>query len=429
MADLRGFRGFRYDLGKVGSLADVIAPPYDVIDPTLEAQLLAKSPFNAVRVELAKAPADGTEAANAERYFNAGQTVRDWLALEVLRQDSARGIYVVEQEFSDESGTHVRRGFLARCRLEPFGTGKVFPHEQTLAGPKQDRLNLYRAAQFNLSPVFGLYPDGAGDAFAVLEPFIRTAPPVTAVDHLGTKNRLWFVTEAAAVSKLIGLLGPRPVYIADGHHRYEIGLKYRDELQAAGEVPDGEHPANFCLMLLVGMSDPGLQIQPTHRLVAGLGAVTGAELKAKLAPYFSIITEYKHNPAETWEDVQSDGTQNVLGFHTPADGTWLVARLTDPDAVLKLEPDRSDDWCGLAVSILHRLVLDQLFAGAGTCRYVHRLDEVTSATGYDLAVLVPPVGMDHVTAVAGHGETMPPKSTYFFPKVPTGLVFHSLKKD
>jgi uncharacterized protein (DUF1015 family) len=429
MADLRGFRGFRYDLGKVGTLADVIAPPYDVIDPALEAKLLAKSPYNAVRIELAKAPADGTDAANAERYFQAGQTVRDWLAAEILRQDSARGIYVVEQEFSDETGTHVRRGFLARCRLEPFGTGKVFPHEQTLAGPKQDRLNLYRAAQFNLSPVFGLYPDDGDDVFTILEPFVRTAPPVVAVDHLGTTNRIWFVTEAAAVSKVIGRMGPRPVYIADGHHRYETGLKYLEELKAAGEVPDGEHPANFCLMLFVGMGDPGLLIQPTHRLVRGLGAITAAELKAKLAPYFSIITEYQNNPAETWDDVQADGTQNVLGFHTPADGTWLVARLMDPDAVVHLEPDKSDDWCGLAVSILHRLVLDEILGGGAKCQYVHRLDEVTAARDYDLAVLVPPVGMAHVTAVAGHGETMPPKSTYFYPKVPTGLVFHSLKKD
>lgn len=428
MADVRGFRGFRYDLGKVGAFSDVVAPPYDVIDPELEQQLLAKSPFNAVRVELAKAPADGTEAANEERYFNAGQTVRDWLADEVLRQDSARGIYALEQEFTDETGTHTRRGFLARCRLEPFGTGKVFPHEQTLPGPRQDRLNLVRAAAFNLSPVFGLYPDDGGDVFAALEPFIRTAPPTTAVDHLGTINRLWFITEAQAVSKVIGLLGPKPVYIADGHHRYETGLKYLAEQREAGEVPDGEHPANFCLMLFVGMTDPGLLIRPTHRLVSGIGPVTSAALKSKLSPHFEIITEYD-NPTEAWDDVQADGTQLVLGFHAPADGKWLVARLTDPAAVAALAPEKSDDWRGLAVSILHTLILDKLFGGTGKCRYVHRLDEVLSAAEYDLAVLVPPVSMAEVTAVAEHGETMPPKSTYFYPKVPTGLVFHSLKKD
>src|SRR5262249_30328677 len=162
--------------------------------------------------------------------------------------------------------------------LEPFGTGRVFPHEQTMSGPKEDRLRLYRATGFNLSPVFSFYPDPDGEVMRQLEPFTRKGPPLVAKDHNGVTNRLGVVTDPHVLSTVTGLMGPRPVFIADGHHRYETGLKYLDERRAAGEVPDDEAPANFCLMMLVGMSDPGLIILPTHRLVSGLPAVTAPQM-------------------------------------------------------------------------------------------------------------------------------------------------------
>ena len=417
MADIRGFRGFRFDLGKVGSLSDVVCPPYDVIDPALQAALAAK-PFNAVRVELTP------DVPGGDKYAVAAATLRDWLADEAVRQDTARSVYVYEQEFTTEAGTFTRRGFLARVRLEPFGTGKVFPHEQTLSGPKADRLKLYQATGFNLSPVFGLYPDEAGEVFAKLEPLVRKQPPLTAVDHLGVVNRLWVVTDSATISQVIGLMGQRPVFIADGHHRYETGLKYKDEQNP----DDPEAPANFCLMMLVGMSDPGLVILPTHRLVSGLPPLTAEQLEAALAPAFEVVGRFA-DAAACWEHVQLEDSQRVLGFGTAADGKWLAAELADEKALDAVAADRSPEWRGLAVSLLHRLVLERLLPGSPACTYVHRLDEVTAATGHQLACLVPPVGMGHVTAVAGNRETMPPKSTYFYPKLLTGLVFHSLKKD
>jgi uncharacterized protein (DUF1015 family) len=423
MADIRGFRGFRYDLGKVGPLSDVICPPYDVIDPELQ-QRLAANPFNAVRVELTP------DVPGGDRYAAAAATLRDWLATDAVRQDTARSLYVLEQEFATEQGTFTRRGFLARVRLEPFGTGNVYPHEQTLSGPKADRLRLYQATGFNLSPVFGLYPDEAGEVFAKLEPLVRRQPPTVATDHLGVVNRLWAVTDSAAVSRVIGLMGPRPVFIADGHHRYETGLKYLDERRAAGDAADPEAAAHFCLMMLVGMSDPGLVILPTHRLVAELPPLTRPELEARLGPGFRVAGRFA-DAAGCWEHVQLEDSQRVLGFGTVADGQWLAVELTDESALAAVATDKSVAWRGLAVSLLHRLVLEKLLGG-GRCTYVHRLDEVTAgvaAGGCQLACLVPPVGMGHVTAVAGNRETMPPKSTYFYPKLPTGLVFHSLKKD
>jgi uncharacterized protein (DUF1015 family) len=303
-----------------------------------------------------------------------------------------------------------------------------------MSGPKADRLKLYQATGFNISPVFGLYPD-SGEVAARLEPLVRTAPPLVATDHLGVVNRLWTVSDQATVSAVIGLMGPKPVYIADGHHRYETGLKYLDEKRAAREVPDDEAAPNFCLMMLVGMSDPGLIILPTHRLVSGLPSVTSEQLETALAGHFEIVGRFT-DAAACWEHVQLEDSQSVLGFGTVADGRWFAAKLTDAAAMARLAPEHSDEWRGLAVSILHRLVLDRLLpaklGGTPACGYVHLLKEVTdavSANACQVACLVPPCGMEHVEAVAGNRETMPPKSTYFYPKLLTGLVFNSLKKD
>jgi uncharacterized protein (DUF1015 family) len=424
MADVRAFRGFRYHLGRVGELSAVVAPPYDVIDAALQDQLYAASPYNAVRLELTKAEP------GEDKYAVAAGALKDWLAADVLRQDSARSLYVYEQEFTVEGQTFTRRGFLGRVRLEPFGTGRIFPHEQTLAGPKADRLSLYRATGFNLSPVFGLYPDDTNEVFAKLEAVVRRQPPLVATDHLGVVNRLWVVTDTAAISQVIGLMGPKPVFIADGHHRYETGLKYLDDQRAAGEVADDESPANFCLMMLVSMTDPGLVILPTHRLVSGLPPLTAPQLVAALGDAFEVVGEFS-DAGSCWEHVQLEADQRVLGFGTVGDGKWVAVRFTKPELMDQLAADHSADWRGLAVSILHKLALPRL-GDAPACRYVHLIREVTDAVTANecqLVALVPPVGMEHVERIAGNRETMPPKSTYFYPKLLTGLVFHSLKKD
>jgi len=433
MADIRAFRAFRYDMGRVGSLSDVVAPPYDVIDPPLQGRLFAASPYNAVRLELPQGGPGDTESEN--KYTRAARTLKEWVSESVLRQDTARALYVYEQEFEAEGRTYTRRGFFARVRLEPFGTGRVFPHEQTMSGPKEDRLKLYRATGFNLSPVFSLYPDPDGEVFRQLEPFTLKGPPLVAKDHLGVTNRLWLVTDSHTLSAVTGLMGPRPVFIADGHHRYETGLKYLDERKAAGEVPDDEAPANFCLMMLVGMSDPGLVILPTHRLVGGLPAVDTAQVEDAITDHFDVVGRFP-DAAACWEHVEIDGSQDLLGFGTVADGKWFAARLRDPVVMAQLAPDHSAEWQGLGVSILHKLVLDRLLreklGGTPTLKFVHLMREVTDAVAArecQVAVLVPPATMGHVERIAGHREKMPPKSTYFYPKLLTGMVFNSLRKD
>ena len=433
MADIRAFRAYRYDLGRVGALSDVIAPPYDVIDAGLQEALYRRSPYNVIRLILNKEELTDTEADN--RYTRAARCLRDWQADGILHQDSARALYVYHQDFEVEGQRHTRKGFLVRVRLEPFGKGKIYAHEETLSGPKADRLKLFRATAMNLSPVFGLFPDEEGAVHAQLEQAIQRVLPLEATDHLGVVSRLWPVTDQHTISSITGLLGPRPVFIADGHHRYETGLTYLNERRAAGDVKSDEAAPNFILMMLVSMSDPGLAILPTHRLVSGIPALTADQLRGVLSRYFQVETigTGDKGARDTWELIEADGGQQVLGFGTPADQTWMLARLKNASLMDQLAAAHSPEWRGLAVSVLHVLVLDKLIAegmaGQPTCRYVHQLKEVTdAATAREctLAALVPPATMRHVAQIAGNLEKMPPKSTYFYPKLLSGLVFNPL---
>ncbi len=433
MPDVRAFRGVRYDVAQVGALSDVIAPPYDVIDSALQETLYQASPYNSIRLELNKAEAGDSETEN--RYTRASRFLKEWLRDGVLRADEHTAFYVYEQTFEVEGQTHSRKGFFARVRLEPFGEGKIFPHEQTLAGPKADRLALYQATGFNLSPIFGLYPDSANEVLRAVESGVRDRTPLTAVDHLGVTNKLWLATDPEVLSAVGGLMGQKPIFIADGHHRYETGLRYRDYLASIGELSGPDDPANFCLMMLVSMSDPGLLILPTHRLVSGFPGLTAEELATRLAPEFEtrVVGKGAEGCKAASDEVVFGGEQDLLGFGTVADDTWTLARLRSDEAMDKLAADHGPEWRALGVSILQVLVLDKLLAPLAkdrSTRYVHLASEVeadVAARGCDLACLVPPATMDNVEAIASNLETMPPKSTYFYPKLLTGMVFNSLR--
>jgi uncharacterized protein (DUF1015 family) len=432
MPDIRPFRGIRYEMAQVGALSDVVAPPYDVIDSALQDRLYEASPFNIIRLELNREePGDDAEH---NRYSRAAQFLKDWRRQGVLREDEHPALYVYHQAFEVEGRTYTRKGFFARVRLEAFGRGTIYPHEQTLSGPKADRLALFRATQFNLSPVFGLYPDPEAEVLRTVEAGVRDRTPLEATDHLGVLNHLWPVSDQEAHTAVQGLMGSRPIFIADGHHRYETGLKFRDDLAAAGALTGPDDPANFCLMMLVGMSDPGLLILPTHRLVSGFPGLTSEALAEQLSREFEVQAagEGPAGARAAWERIEAGGDQDTLGLGTVADGRWLTARLRSDAAMDRLAAAHSPEWRALGVSILHELVLKALLGRLGTasCRYVHRLDEVlgdVAGYGCDLACLVPPAGMEHVEAIASNLEKMPPKSTYFYPKLVSGLVLNPLR--
>ncbi len=428
MPEIRPFRAVRYDLARVGAMSSVVAPPYDVIGPELQESLYNASPNNIIRLELNREEAGDTPG--RDRYDRASSTLRDWRRTGVLADDPHPSFYVYHQTFTVEGQTFTRKGFFARVRLEPFGQGKIYPHEQTLSGPKADRLNLYRATGFNLSPIFGLYPDPENQVLHAIEAGIKDRTPLEATDHLGVINRVWPVLDQEAHTLASGLMGDRPIFIADGHHRYETGLAYRDELASQGEISGPDDPANFCLMMLVSMSDPGLLILPTHRLVTGFPGLTSQTLTERLSPEFEVRDMGTGPEAcrAAWDEIEIGGDQDALGFGT-ADGKWMLARLRSDTAMDALVPEHSPDWRALGVSILHELVLKKLLGDLGTasCQYVHLIDEVLAAKSCDLACLVPPAGMEHVESIASNLEKMPPKSTYFYPKLLTGLVLNPLR--
>jgi uncharacterized protein (DUF1015 family) len=433
-------RGLRYDPKHVGALSQVIAPPYDVIDAALQKELYERHPANVIRLELNREEPGDDERSN--KYTRAARFLQEWRKQGVVMQEPAAALYVYHQEFEVEGRSFVRRGVMARVRLERFGTGSIHPHEETMSGPKQDRLLLTRACRANLSQVFGLYPDPAGEVQAVLDAAVAGQPPLEATDHLGVRSRMWPVSAEGVATKVAGLMGPKPVFIADGHHRYETACNYRDEVAAAwaaehgGEPLPADHPANFVLMMIVGMSDPGLIVLPTHRLFVEPVVATLKDLQARLGDAFVTRpagTGPEAAPA-VWDEIEAENEQGTLGLYTAGDRTWTLARITPAgrarmDAVAA---DHGPAWRGLGVSILHRLLVGELLGAKQipTPGYVHLVREVVDGLGtgkYPLAALVMPATVADIRAVSETGERMPAKSTYFYPKLASGLVFNPLE--
>lgn len=424
MADIAPLRPLRY--ANVAELANLVAPPYDVISPEEREELVGRSPHNIARLILPEGLGD-------ERYGNAAALLAAWRHEGVLMRDEEPAFYRYDQSFEPPGGgarLH-RRGLLALVRLVPFSERVVLPHERTLSGPKEDRLKLFRSTRTNLSPGFMLYRDPQ----RVLDgPLAKAETLAEFATQDGIEHQLAKVSAPEAVRAIIDHIRESQLLIADGHHRYETGLRYRDDLAAAGQLSGPDDPANFVLMMLVGMSDPGLQILPTHRLVSGFPGLTSETLAERLSSEFDVT---KVGSGETgcraaWEAIELADDQETLGFGTVADGQWLTARLRSYDRMDALAPDQSADWRALGVSVLSELVLKTLLSDLGkpSIEYVHLVDEVlqsVSARGCDLACLVPPAGMGHVEAIASNLEKMPPKSTYFYPKLLTGLVFNPLR--
>lgn len=435
MPSIQAFRGLRYDPKHVGSLSNVIAPPYDVIGKDLQDQLYKAHPANVIRLILNRDEPGDNDSNN--RYTRAAKFLKNWRTEGVLTGEADPAVYVYHQIFRYGDREITRRGFMARCRLERFGEGKIYPHEETLSGPKADRLLLTRACRANLSQIFGLYPDLASNAQNLLETAVSKSPPLEATDHLGVVHRMWPLTDPKIVSQLSGEMQPHPIFIADGHHRYETACNYRDELAAAagGSLPP-EHPANFVLMMFISMSDPGLIVMPTHRLFRGLPKMNSAQLIEKLGPHFTtrIAGEGSDLAPTIWDEIEAEGNQGALGLSTAADQRWIVARLTDAGRkrMAEVASERSADWQGLGVAILHRLLIDTLLAGKDLPkpRYVHLVDEVVESLESDefqLAALVMPATVEHIRRISEHNERMPAKSTYFYPKLLSGLVINSLE--
>jgi uncharacterized protein (DUF1015 family) len=431
--DIRPFRALRFEVEAVGDLGSVVAPPYDVIGADLHRALLARHPRNAVRLDL---PEGEPREDPDERYRRAARTLSAWRSDGTLRKDPRPSVYVYEQAYRVPGTDHerVQRGFFARLRIEPFGPeSRVLPHERTLAGPKEDRYRLLRATGLNTSPVVGLYRDPAGDAAAILASVTAGTPVADVVDDDGVHHRLWAVPdegEGSAVASLIRVAGEGPIWIADGHHRYETAVRYRDERRGGSTEQD---PAfDFLLMLFMGADEP-LTVLPTHRVVRGLGEAGTAALLERLPELFSVTPSTPDALVARFEAAgELPGGEGRFGLLT-RERAWLLEARPTAFAALSSAGGasvRELDVTRLAVALEQLAGIDAAAVAAGDrITYTKSAAEARAlveagADGADAAFLLEPTPVGSILAVAGEGDVMPQKSTYFYPKALTGLVLN-----
>ena len=429
MAQFLPFRGLRYDTTQV-DLAAVLCPPYDVIKGTARDQLLARDPHNIVAVELA---APYGEAASPDQYAAAAALLQKWQAEGVLVRDDS-SFYLYEQEFALPGSAQVvkRRGVLGALTLEEFGQG-VQPHEHTMSGPKADRLNLLRATQTNTSPIFGLFADDDAWVALLLESVTPKDPAAQATDAQGTTHRLWQITDDETVNGIVAGFENESILIADGHHRYETALNYLRQERENAENWTGAEGANSVLMMCVSMSDPGLIVLPTHRLVKDVDPEKVAALPETLARYFDV--EPMDGGAAAFNNaLEGEDGPAKIGLHLPGQSYLLTLRLDDAKSAM--DEDKSAAYNALDVSVLHRLILenelgidaDKLAAGGHVAYTIHAneaLEKVENGEA-QAAFLLRATPARQVAEVANAGDKMPQKSTYFYPKLMTGLVLRPL---
>jgi uncharacterized protein (DUF1015 family) len=407
MATIEPFKALHYDLDRVGGLQPVVAPPYDVIDAEQRTELLTRSPHNVVEIDLPQGD---------DPYAHAADVFAQWQRDGVLVRDDQPALWALEQDYTGPDGRRrTRHGFFARVKVEDYGPGRIRPHERTHPGPKEDRLRLTRATHANLSPIFSLYDDPAGAAWGALAPHLAAEPWASVTDEDGTVHRLWRVADPAAHAAVQEALAPAELLIADGHHRYETA-----------RVHHAEGGAGHVLMCLVALQDPGLTVFPTHRL---LTAVRDRE-----ALRSTIERDFEIAPTDELEPT-GDGPVR-MGYLDAHHRRPLMLTLRDPAIVAAALPDKPAPYRQLDTAVLEALVLHGALGmseddishlnGLDYARDTEQARQRVEAGTAEAAFFMRATPVGQVRDVAATGESMPPKNTYFFPKVLTGMVFNLL---
>jgi uncharacterized protein (DUF1015 family) len=420
VAEVLPLDALHYDLAKVGGLAAVASPPYDVIDAAQRAALLGRSPYNAVAIDL---PVPPGEEPDGDAYASARGQIEQWLADGALVQDSEPSLWALTQDYTAPDGSsHSRHGVLARVRIEAYDSSVIRPHERTHPGPLLDRLELTRATGFNLSPIFSLSSE---DPWPLVEPALGPEPWGEVTDEDGTVNRLWKVDDPAVHRAVTELMAGAQLLIADGHHRYETARTFRDEV-------GGEGPQNYTLMSLTGLDDPGLTVFPTHRLLA----LADEEAQRRLGAGVRELFEATEVATEEIDPGDEEGV-GVFGLYDRHHRTAYRLRLKD-EALAELDrrlDGRPEAYRRLDSAILETLVLKDLMGMSDEdiderngLEYAKNIPDALARLddGY-VAFILRPVPIEQVRAVAATDENMPPKSTYFFPKVMTGFAFNPVR--
>jgi uncharacterized protein (DUF1015 family) len=427
VTEIRPFRGLRYD-PSAARPDDVIAPPYDVVDAADVATLLGRSPYNIAHIESCERTDEG--------YAQAAALIERWETDGVLRRDEAPAYYAYEQRFQLLGATYTRRAFFTRMRIHPHEAGIVRPHEATLSGPKEDRLRLLRATKVNVSPIFGMFADPEASARAILNTVTAGPPAFEAKDGRGDEHRLWPIQDAAHIEALTAVVADSPVTIADGHHRYHTALNYLTEREAQGAVSEADR---YILTGLVAQDEIGLVVLPIHRLIRD---GSGEELRARLGKLYDIEAVEAPWDAEgaqqLWARVEAEVHSTVAFGVIGLDGqTFHLLRARSPEAVAGAMPAHlSPASRSLHVLVLNETILQPLLGLDATARAAGEriafTEDVEGAWarvdsgGYQLAFLVEHVHVEQIVAVADAGEVLPQKSTFFYPKLATGMVLNPL---
>ena len=431
MANIKPFRGLRYNPGRVPDLSAVITQPYDRIHEAEQARYYELSPYNFVRIILGRRTDADHPADNS--YTRAHCYAQTWQAEGVLQRDAQPALYVLEQSFATPDGqSHTRRGLSAALQLAHFDEGIILPHERTLSGPKVDRLNLTRATEAAWEQIFILYPDPQNRVNHLLEPYLEAHAPVVAREQVietAVEQRFWVVDDPQVIAAVVEEMAPkRNLIIADGHHRYETALNFREEMCQRHPDAPADAAFNFTLVTLVSMSDPGLVILPTHRLIHSFGRMKGQEALQQARAYFEV-TPVADRTAIEQALAEAQPLHPRFGFY---DGTYAVLTLRDPGVMERLLPERAADWRLLDVTVLHELFIERVLGiDKGAVERKENIDYLRDPQpGYQAVdrgeaqflLLMNPTRMEQVRACTAAGERMPQKSTDFYPKVISGLV-------
>jgi uncharacterized protein (DUF1015 family) len=433
MPRIAAFRALRFASSRLPDLARVLAPPYDVISPEQRGALEAQHERNIVHLDLPRGEGDG-------KYANAKAMLDRWIAEGSLREDDRPALYRYEQTFSFDTGagphSYTRKGFFALILLSPFAEQVVLPHEHTLTGPKVDRFKLIQATRAHFSEIFVLYRDPRGEAEAVLEQAAAGAPEVDATTPDGCRHRLWAITDSKLIAAVAAVMAPKQVMIADGHHRYETMVAIRDALRPAGAAP-GASQADFGPMFFARAEDPGLLVLPTHRMVHGVAEAALETLAERCQPWFEVSTGDESDPAAIGERLRRAGESTVaLAVRRPQQAKTLWLRLRKDADLSTLGPPTLGR---LDVSVLHGLILDPILgigaeamAKQQNLTYSHDLPATlakVASGGVQAAFLMNATKTYQVLDACEAGFVLPQKSTFFQPKLATGLVMQKLRPE
>ena len=434
MADVQPLRAIRYVSEKIGDLAQVVTPPFDVISPEAQARYYARHPYNVIRLELPKEEPGDTTLNN--RYTRAAATLAEWRVENVLRQDATPRYYMYQQRFTHDGTTYTRTSLIARVRLEPWSARVILPHEYTHSKAKDDRLQLLRACATNFSPLMAVYDDPQGRMRRLLTAYAANAE-ITITDEVNEEHRLHPITDADQIALIQDFFAERQLYMADGHHRYETALNYREEIREQRKDLHLDDAVNFVLMALIDTDDPGFLVLPTHRLLFGLNPYAITALSSEdLEQYFTVRVLGTGETSEAaLKQLAQAGEESPSLVLDTAQQRWLLS-LNEQGRRRMAESGYSEAWNELDVSVAHTLVLEALLGlslediTAGKyIRYTRDAQEALQAvqTGEaQAAILLNATPVKQVRDVAKADDRMPQKSTYFYPKLISALVMNPL---